>query len=80
MALDPETEQRLNHFAEEARAEFVEKWKRDNWGVREVAEWWAKWGSEFGKKTNPDRLGRILMEETGVKPRKAKLVKKIWPD
>lgn len=64
MALNPKDEERLEDGARRARVEFEAHWKE--WGVRDVARWWNKWCRYEG--TNHDRLGRILIEVTGVKP------------
>lgn len=63
MALPPDEQKRLDHFAALARPEFEANWK--HWNARDVAIWWSKW-CRYGK-TNHDRLGRILLEATGVK-------------
>ena len=68
MALRPDFEQRLDSYAEQAREEFEANWKE--WTGRDVADLWVKW-CDFGK-TNHDRLGRILWEVTGAKPKPKK--------
>jgi hypothetical protein len=70
--LPPEDKERMDEFAVLARAELVANWK--NWSVINVAEWWQRW-CRFGK-TNHDRLGRILLDVTGVS-RRGKLIKRL---
>lgn len=64
MPLDRETEQRFNHHARMARAEFEKKWTRMD--ASAVARWWDKWCAPG--KTHHDRLGHILVHCTGVSP------------
>jgi hypothetical protein len=72
--LPPEDERRLEEDKDLARADFEARWKRENWTAIDVATWWSKWcrrtvlfrGTHVNG-TNHDRLGRILMEVTGVK-------------
>ncbi len=64
MALDEETKNRLDEFARKARLEFEANWQ--NWTAKDVAQWWYRW-CQLGR-TNHDRLGRILIDVTGVKP------------
>jgi acyl-CoA reductase-like NAD-dependent aldehyde dehydrogenase len=61
--LPPELQRQFDEFAAKARVEFEANWK--TWTALDVAKWWDRW-CQFGK-TNHDRLGRILMEVTGVK-------------
>ena len=77
--LPPEVETRFEEGAALARAEFEAKWKIENWTAVDVAKWWFKWcrgivasngvdaDGVYVHGTNHDRLGRILMEVTGVK-------------
>lgn len=67
MTLPPDDEKRMNDYAAKARVEFKEQWER--WTVRDVAVWWEAWCRR--DRTNHDRLGQILMEETGVIIRKS---------
>lgn len=75
MALPPEDKQRFERGAAHARADFEANWQR--WTTaREVAEWWSKWcrrevisEGRILDGTNHDRLGKILLEATGVKPK-----------
>ena len=64
MALDQKTTKRLDDAAKSARVDFESNW--DHWSARDVAVWWNKWCTMDG--TNHDRLGRILMDVTGVRP------------
>ena len=64
MPLDEKTKRRLDEAAAKARVEFEADWQQ--WTVRDVAVWWRKWCTMDG--TNHDRLGRILVEVTGVGP------------
>jgi hypothetical protein len=76
MALKPNDEKRLASGAAHARSDFEANWQR--WTTtREVAEWWNKWcrrevlsEGRLLDGTNHDRLGRILMEVTGVRPKR----------
>jgi hypothetical protein len=65
MALPPDVERRLDEEAALARAEFEQHWQ--TWTVVDVAEWWDRWCQMDG--TNHDRLGKILVNVTGVKAR-----------
>jgi hypothetical protein len=73
--LDPQIERRMNEHAREARAEFEANWQ--NWTVKDVALWWRKWCTMEG--TNHDRLGKILMEATGVKKSAAVPANDLFP-
>lgn len=64
MALSPKQELQFDEEALKARAEFEHHWQQ--WTVRDVAKWWNKWCRGGG--TNHDRLGRILMDVTKVRP------------
>ena len=72
MALSSDDQRRLDDGADHAKADFERNWR--TWHTaRDVAEWWSKWcrrevishGRIFNG-TNHDRLGRILVEVTGV--------------
>lgn len=65
MALSEEDRKRLDEKAKLARAEFASNWER--WTAGDVALWWHRWCTMDG--TNHDRLGRILMDETGARSR-----------
>ena len=72
MPLPPEIEQRFENGATHARVDFEENWH--TWSVRDVAEWWRRWcrrdviwRGQMYNGTNHDRLGKILMDVTGVK-------------
>jgi hypothetical protein len=64
MPLPPHVASQLDEAARKARSEFEAHWQE--WSVRDVAVWWRRWCVPGG--TNRDRLGRILVEVTGVKP------------
>ncbi len=63
MALPPWQEQQFDESAEKARAEFEQGWQQ--WTARDVAIWWDKWCRNG--QTNHDRLGKVLMDVTGVR-------------
>jgi len=71
MPLPPDQEKQFNEAAQLARTEFEKHWK--DWKVHDVAVWWEKW-CRMGR-TNHDRLGRILLEVTGVRRKPPALVK-----
>ncbi len=54
--LDP-----MDASARSARQELEQSWEK--WSVRAVAEWWHRWYPSAGHK----RLGRILIDVTGVR-------------
>ena len=60
MPLSAEQEKQFNDNARLARAELGKSW--NDWKARDVAVWWDKWHTKAGHV----RLGRILMEVTGV--------------
>lgn len=64
MPLPRHLERQFDEFVAKAEAEFVQNWQK--WTVRDVAIWWSKWCQRG--RTNHDRLGRILVDVTGVRP------------
>ena len=73
MPLPPDVRKRLEDQAVLARAEFEARWK--DWKATDVAHWWDKWCRNGG--TNHDRLGRILMDVTGVRKSRSTVVGKL---
>jgi hypothetical protein len=47
---------------DDAAPELEQNWK--SWNVQQLAMWWLRWYPRAGHR----RLGRMLMEITGVKP------------
>jgi acyl-CoA reductase-like NAD-dependent aldehyde dehydrogenase len=64
MPLPPHLAQQYDEYAAKAEAEFTDNWQK--WTARDVAVWWWKW-CQIGR-THHDRLGRILVRVTGVRP------------